>query len=146
MIDMEYRTQLLGAPMFSSWSGTVLEDELEHYTDLYKNKLRPLIRDGDLYHVLPRPDGINWDGVMYADADSQNELKGCVFLFKPSASAGETVSFRLSGLDAEKTYVLTCEDHADQNRSVSGSVLMGEGITFRIGDPIGSDIIWITED
>ena len=34
---------------------------------LYKQKLRPLIRDAELYHVSERPDGIHWDGMEYFD-------------------------------------------------------------------------------
>ena len=29
---------------------------------VYKEKLRPLVRNADLYHIFPRPDGIHWDG------------------------------------------------------------------------------------
>jgi len=32
---------------------------------LYKEKLRPLIRNAQLYHVSPRPDGVHWDGMEY---------------------------------------------------------------------------------
>ena len=38
---------------------------------LYKRKLRPLIRDADLYHVSARPDGVHWDGVEYFDASAE---------------------------------------------------------------------------
>lgn len=33
----------------------------------YKTRLRPLIRQADLYHILPRPDNRNWDGIQYYD-------------------------------------------------------------------------------
>ena len=31
---------------------------------------------------------MNWDGIQYADKDADNEVKGCVFIFKPSATGG----------------------------------------------------------
>ena len=34
---------------------------------LYKQELRPLIRDARLYHVSDRPDGVHWDGIEYWD-------------------------------------------------------------------------------
>ncbi|HEV2473715.1 MAG TPA: glycoside hydrolase family 36 protein, partial [Chthonomonadales bacterium] len=34
---------------------------------LYKERLRPLIRDARLYHVSARPDGARWDGMEYWD-------------------------------------------------------------------------------
>ncbi len=144
MLDMGFRTQLLGAPMFSSWTGTVLRDYVKEYSTMYEEKVRALVRDGDLYHILPRPDGVNWDGVMYADSDSSNEIKGAVFLFKPSENTSETYTVKLDGLDAETTYKLTFEDRDEQNCTVKGSELMKTGITVSIKS-IGSEIIWITE-
>ena len=143
---MEYRSQILCAPMFSSWSGRVYGSLLEEYTDIYSNRVKPLIRDGDLYHILPRPDGKNWDGVMYADADSQNEIKGVIFVFKPDPAAGDSVTFRLRGLYADKTYSLSFDDHPGLNLSATGAELMEKGVTVTITDCIGSDMIWITEN
>lgn len=98
MLDMGFRSQLLGVPMFSSWEGTVLRNYLKEYATIYEEKVRPLVREGDLYHVLPGPDGVNWDGVMYADPDSKNGIKGALFLFKPSEGAEDTRTIRLEGL------------------------------------------------
>ena len=57
--------------------------------------LKMCIRDS---HVLPRPDGVNWDGIQYVDADSENEIKGALFVFKPSEQGGKTKTIRLRGL------------------------------------------------
>ena len=43
----------------------------------YKTKLRPLIRQADLYHIFPRPDGKHWDGVEYYDPEAK---RGAVYL------------------------------------------------------------------
>lgn len=144
MLDMGFRTQMLGVPMYSSWKGKVLKEYLKEYSDMYESKIRPLVRDGDLYHILPRPDGVNWDGVMYADPDSANEIKGAVFLFKPSELAENIKTVKLDGLDPEKSYRLTFEDRPEQNATVSGSELMEKGIAVSIKS-VGSEIIWITE-
>ena len=32
---------------------------------LYKSKQRPILRGADVYHILPMPDGINWDGLEF---------------------------------------------------------------------------------
>ena len=145
MLDMGFRTQLLGSPMFSSWTGTVMRDYITEYATMYEEKVRPLVREGDLYHILPRPDGVNWDGVMYSDADSSNEIKGAVFLFKPSEKASDTCTVKLDGLNGETMYKLSFEDREEQNCVVKGSELMETGITVSIKS-IGSEIIWITED
>lgn len=145
MIDMGFRTQCLGVPMFSSWTGTLLTDYYAEYAELYKTKLRPLIRDGSLYHILPRPDGIHWDGVQYADTDAAGEIKGAAFLFKPSPEAGGTTHICLQGLDPDAEYRLGFEDRPEQNRTVTGKELSEKGIDVQIAESVGSEIIWIMQ-
>lgn len=144
MMDMGYRTMMLGVPMFSSWTGTIDRAYYEEYGTMYTQKIRPLVRDGELYHILPRPDGVHWDGVMYADPDSENAIKGAVFLFKPSEEAGDSVTVQLRGLERNTTYHLTFEDHPEANYSATGAELMDIGVTATV-KYVGSEIIWITE-
>lgn len=143
MLDMGFRTQCLGAPMFSSWTGTLMTDYYAEYAEMYKTKLRPLIRGGGLYHILPRPDGVHWDGVQYADKDADGGIKGAAFLFKPSAEAGDSVRVTFRGLDENARYTLRFEDRPEQNISASGGELMTGGIDVTITDAVGSEIVWI---
>ncbi len=144
VLDMGFRSTVLGAPMWGSWTVTLLLDYYEEYAHMFSEKIRPLMRDGNLYHILPRPDGINWDGIMYADKDSENEIKGAVFLFKPSAEAEKVKNVALKGLDKNTLYSLTFEDRPEQNITATGEQLMSEGINVEI-EYVGSEIIWITE-
>jgi len=144
MLDMGYRTMILGTPMFSSGSLTIEREYIKQYAEMYREKVRPLVRDGELYHILPRPDGKNWDGVMYADPDSDQEIKGVVFLFKPNKDAGNVYRVVMDGLDPDKQYSLTFEDRIEQNTVVKGSVLMSDGMDVQILG-VGSDMIWISE-
>ena len=144
MLHMGYRSMVLGVPMFSSWTATLPREHIKQYAEMYDQKLRPLIREGELYHILPRPDGINWDGVMYSDLDSENEIKGAVFLFKPSETASDTYHVTLRGLDENTVYELVFEDRPEQNFSASGKTLMTDGFDVEI-KLVGSEIIWITE-
>src|SRR5256884_9442743 len=41
-----------------------------HAFELYKTRLRPLIREADLYHISARPDGVRWGGVEYFTPDT----------------------------------------------------------------------------
>ena len=144
MTDMGFRTQCLGSPMFSSWTGTCLVDSYDIYSKMYAEKIRPLVRNGELYHILPRPDGVHYDGVMYADADAESEIKGLVFLFKPSEEAGASCRLTLSGLNAEKTYRVQFEDRPEQNFTATGAKLMEAGFDASIPH-VGSELIWICE-
>ncbi|MBQ7638143.1 MAG: GH36 C-terminal domain-containing protein [Clostridia bacterium] len=143
MINMGFRTQCLGVPMFSSWTGTLLTDYYARYAEIYKTKLRPLIRNGSLYHILPRPDGVHWDGVQYACPDASGEIKGAAFLFKPSPEAGETSRIFLRGLDPDAEYRLVFEDRPEQNLTATGKELSETGTEVSIPESVGSEIIWI---
>ena len=116
----------------------------EIYENGYKEKIRPLVREAELYHILPRPDGVNWDGIMYADPDSANEIKGVVFLFKPSADVENVKNIVFDGLDESTVYQLTFEDRPEQNCTATGADLMTKGIDVEI-KYVGSEIIWITK-
>ena len=111
---------------------------------MYAEKVRPLVREAELYHILPRPDGRNWDGMMYADPDSANDIKGLVFLFKPSTAVPNTKNVVLKGLNPDVRYQLTFEDHPEQNCVATGAELMSKGIDAEI-KYVGSELIWITE-
>ena len=140
-----FRTQLLCGVMLSNWVGPTAEDRQlwETYLDIYKQRIRPLIREGDLYHILPRPDSVHWDGVEYIDPDSGNEYLGVVMLWKPSDEEGPEKTVVLRGLDEDASYELVFHDRPEQNTVRTGRELMTEGFTVRIEEASGSEWVWI---
>ncbi len=144
MQHMGFRTTIMGVPHWAPWDGNVLPDYYKEYCDMYEAKVRPLVREAELYHILPRPDGTNWDGMMYADPDSENEIKGLVFLFKPSVEVSDTYNVVFDGLYEDTVYQLTFEDRPEQNCTATGADLMTKGIEVEI-KYVGSELIWITE-
>ncbi len=143
--DFGMRSIMMGAVMLSSWTVDIDRDVYARYCTMYNEKIKPLVREADLYHVLPRPDGINWDGIQYADKDSENEIKGCLFVYKPTNNEGETKNIKLRGLYEDRDYILTSEDSRFEPVTVNGKVLMEEGFDMTIKGDMGSDILWITE-
>ncbi|MBO4548439.1 MAG: GH36 C-terminal domain-containing protein, partial [Abditibacteriota bacterium] len=138
------RCQLTGAVMLSNWQGTTDEDKAYwpyHVKDLYEKRLKPLIRNGDLYHILPRPDGIRWDGLEYFDPDADT---GAVMLWKPSDEEGKTKTVRLRGLDPDREYRLDFEDRSGQSFRAKGAGLLEKGLAVTIQEPAGSEIVWIS--
>lgn len=115
-----------------------------YYLNLYKDVMRPLIRNGNLYHILPRPDGVHWDGLEYYDPDSNAEITGMVLLWKPSNRDGAHKTVTLRGLDPDASYRLTFEDRKEQNATYTGAQLMNEGLTVTIEGDFGSEMIWIS--
>jgi len=108
---------------------------------LYKSELRPLIRDGRLHHVSPRPDGVHWDGVEYWDPARG---KGVVFAFRGSAPGETEHRFVLAGLDARKRYRLHFQDGSAPDRTAPGSELIGPGFPVHLKNPLSSELIFLT--
>jgi hypothetical protein len=94
----------------------------------YKRSIRPLLRKGDVYHILPRPDGIHWDGIEYYNPI---DGKGVVMLFKPDSSE-DTQVIRLRGLERTKTYTIHFDDGTNPDFDATGAELIDSGFTVRL--------------
>ena len=138
-----FRSTSLGAPEWfldapnggngsEPWSGEEKE-ALKACVEAYKKRIRPLVRNADLYHILPRPDGINRDGIEYYEPISR---KGVLCLFQPSKQCVNE-PIRLKGLKADRQYRLTFEDGSNPSCVRSGEVLMEEGLSVSLeGDNV----------
>ncbi len=109
---------------------------------LYKEKLRPLIRDAQLYHVSERPDGMHWDGIEYWDPARR---QGVVFAFRGSVRDEAEHRFVLAGLDPAKRYRLHFQDGSAPDRTMTGSEMMGAGLTVRLMIPLSSELIFLSD-
>jgi len=110
---------------------------------LYKSQLRPLIRDGDLYHVSQRPDGVHWDGMEYFDPHRD---RGVVYAFRGSRRAEAVHRFVLQGLRAEAKYRVQFHDHSSRDGIFVGHELMGTGVRVHLAAPNSSELIFISRD
>lgn len=110
--------------------------------ELYKQELRPLIRDARLYHVSARPDGVHWDGMEYWDPARR---KGVVFAFRGKTPDEASHSFVLGGLDPKGMYRLHFQDGSSPDRSVSGRQLMQGGLQVHLENPLSSELIFMEE-
>jgi len=107
---------------------------------LYKEQLRPLIRDAQLYHVSARPDGVKWDGMEYWNPLSG---RGVLYAFRGSAVDEPRHRFQLAGLEPKTRYRLHFEDGTLKDQEVLGSDLMVFGVTVNLSDPLSSELVWI---
>ena len=110
---------------------------------LYKEKLRPLIRDADLYHVSPRPDGVHWDGVEYWD--SQRKL-GVVYAFRGTVANENTHRFVLKGLKTSRRYRLHFQDDSSAEQTFTGQQLMTTGVRVHLPVQNSSELIFIEQE
>ena len=108
---------------------------------LYQTKQRAILRGGDVYHILPFPDAVNWDGMQYFNPDLN---KGSVLLFKPAGSAPDEKVIKLKGLDRKATYTLTFQDRKEQSTRMTGAELMNKGVVVKgMSGNFATEIIWI---
>jgi hypothetical protein len=109
---------------------------------LYKLRLRPLIRDAQLYHVSPRPDGIHWDAVQYWNPATKD---GVVYVFRGTISDEPEHTFILMGLNPHGHYHLHFEDGSAPDQDASGSDLMKSGLTVSRKAPLSSELVFLEE-
>lgn len=108
---------------------------------LYKTKQRPILRGGNQYHILPFPDGQNYDGMQYYNDDLR---RGSVLLFKPSAGAPDNVTVYLHGLHRQSRYQLRHQERTQLDKVVTGAALMDYGLAVSGMTGVeASEIIWI---
>jgi hypothetical protein len=109
---------------------------------LYKTRLRPLIRDANLYHISERPDGVRWDGMEYFDPQTR---RGVVYAFRSTVESEAQHKFILRGLQAGARYRLRFNDHTAEDEVVEGAALMNDGLKVQLLTVNSSEIIFIEE-
>jgi len=105
---------------------------------IYKTRLRPLIRNGNLFHASGRPDGLQWDGIQYASQDLSSAV---LFAFR-GTQCPSTHRFHLLGLDPHATYTVEFEDGSQSKALISGAALMTDGIDVQLQDPKTSQLVF----
>jgi hypothetical protein len=139
-----FRTGLLGAIMVCG-SEKALDAQQERVAretwSLYQTRQRAILREGDVYHILPFPDGVNWDGMQFYNTGLK---RGSVLLFKPSATAPDSMIIKLKGLNRRVTYTLAFQDRTNENCSITGAQLMNHGIQVAgMSGAYASEIVWM---
>jgi len=85
---------------------------------------------------------VNWDGVEYWDPARK---KGVVYAFRGSVADEREHRFVLAGLEKDKRYRLHFEDGNVPDRDVSGSELMGDGLSVHLQEPLSSALVFLGE-
>ncbi len=140
-----WRSAMMGAWQIDPTNTRIWTDEeresAKRSAAIYKEWIRPLLRDVKVHHILPRPDGKHWDGMFYWSASAK---RGTLYIFRPDASEDEK-TIKLKGLDAAKRYRLWCEDGSMKPGVRTGAELMQHGLTLRLPDRYTSDLIYVQE-
>ena len=107
---------------------------------IYKQWIRPLINEGNLYHISARPDEAHWDGMEYFDAKTG---RGVVFAFRGTKADERNHVFELRGLDRQSSYEIWSEDGSLPRRKATGAELMDHGMKWELNEPGASDLIYL---
>ena len=121
----------------TKWSRAQHDTAIEELR-LYKTVLRPLIREADLYHVAPRPDGKGWDGMEYIDAPRG---RGVLYAFRGTDRRDTSHTFVLKGLQPQRRYRLHFHDGSAGDKVVRGSALMRTGVEVTLPLPDSSELV-----
>ncbi len=105
---------------------------------LYK-LLRTLIREGKVYHLLERPDGIRVDAI---ESFHPERDQGVIFVYRPGASSVSTQSIYPKGLRPQGTYRVTFQDDRGA-RIATGAELMAGGIAVPLPKPETAEIVYL---
>jgi hypothetical protein len=106
---------------------------------LYKSVLRPLVRNGNEFHVSIRPDGINWDGIEYA---AQSQESAVLYSFRGTTGEADH-SYFLSGLGSKAKYRVHFVDPGQADYTTSGKDLMAAGLKVTLKEPGTSQIVLV---
>ncbi len=97
------RTGMMGASMIAFPHEAMIQFNtlIESHHDLYNQVQRPILRDCNVYHILPSPTGwtyADWDGIQYYN---ENIDKGVVMLFKGKHNRAQQQDHRAQGSGCE---------------------------------------------
>ena len=114
---------------------------VERATEIYKSWIRPILRDVVVHHILPRPDGLHWDGMFYW---SPSLKRGTVYIFRPNNDQ-ITESVRLKGLQPDGQYKIRSEDGSVTQGILNGDQLMNQGLVIKLPHKYSSDLIYVEQ-
>jgi hypothetical protein len=115
------------------------KETLQNCVEIYKQRIRPLVRHANLYHIFPRPDGKHRDGIEYYDAASG---QGVVYLFQPT-NTETTGPVRWKGLEEKRMYRMEFLDGSNATRTVAGKQLMDSGLQVTLENAPVSELIFL---
>lgn len=136
---MGWLTIMIDTTQWTAEQHAAAKEEVE----LYKKELRPLIRDANLYHIAPRPDGIHWDGLEYYDPKTR---RGVVYAFRGSTKDQSSYRYFLKGLIPDARYSIHFHDHTASDQVRTGRELMANGLPVNLHAIETSELVFVDQN
>ena len=141
-IKFTTRSSMFGGPWILMQQLTQLSSSeltlLRSEAAIYKS-LRGLIRDGKVFHLLPRADGVSIEAIESFNSDLD---RGVIFAYRPNSPTSTPTIFP-RGLDPSRNYQVSFQDSGD-NFSNSGAALMSGGIKVKLPSILSAEIVYIS--
>jgi alpha-galactosidase len=112
-------------------------------------QIRPVVQSGDLYRLISPYDKDGVASLMYVSQDKKDAV---FFAYKIEHFRNQLIpKFRMSGLDPDKKYRLQeinglNDDFRQQNKIITGRLLMEQGIDLSLDKEYASVVIRLTEE
>lgn len=144
--DYIIRTSMLGGfgcsyklPELPGWCF----ERLRRHTDFYKNTVRNILREADMYsltgQVLRNGGGDRWSAFFYVN---EGRKEAILFVFRLTGSEKERI-IKLRGLKENTRYTILCQD-SGKSFEKTGKELMDDGLKFDGLEEEASEIVMIT--
>jgi alpha-galactosidase len=136
-IDSQLRQVQMSLPIFRGIAPSMAElnpllrNKIRAGVDLYKNELRPIIRDSVVYHHTPQTPYFSESPWVVLEYASRDKKKSVATLFRTSNHDEPVYRFVPRGLDASLTYKVTFENRSE-TVELPGIELMREGVPVRL--------------
>jgi alpha-galactosidase len=121
------------------WTAVQRNDAVTQFT-IYKNTIRPQIRDGNLYHLSNRPSPTGWDAYEYYTPATG---EGVIFAFRSESCSQGAPTLLLKGLEPAAYYDVSFQDGSSSPFVATGQYLMQTGVMVSLPTAPSSELVYI---
>jgi alpha-galactosidase len=145
-LDTQLRETQMSLPIFRGISPTLAEENpllrerLRAGVELYKNKVRPIMRGSLVYHHTPLTQFLEQTPWVVLEYATQDRKRSVATLFRTSSIEDPIFHFIPRGLDISANYKVTFENRGETLER-SGFELMQDGISVRLEGAGTSDML-----
>lgn len=119
-----------------------LRERVGHYLEIYREHIRPIMRDGLVYHHTPflkHGEAAPWCVLEYSRKDRNASV---AVVMRTSAAGEDTITFRPRGLDPTRLYEVLLDNRGLRYRA-SGHQLGESGIRMRLEQELASELLLV---
>lgn len=145
-IDMQLQGAIQGSIYFNPPApadepmNEALSERILYYMELYKNFVRPIQCNCEMYHHTPVVPGLQGRGWVVNEFVAEDKGAAYVNLFRLPGTTEDTWIFKPRGLDMSRDYKVTFLD-GGQSLCMNGYTLAQIGISVRLDGPLTSQML-----